>query len=221
MRKSFFVLILFLLLCILAYAAGVLLGALIPTGGQQEEKDTGLHIYLIDNGAHAELCLPASSAPEGLLSSIQDISPFSVGDPEYLCFGWGDDYFYPGTPTIEDLEFLPTLRALFLPTSAAVRISWYGGELLESENVRRFSISEEQAQYMYAFVLEYLKQDGDSLLLLDPERVSETYDASFFVEAEGSYTLFFTCNNWTNRALKRAGIRTGIWTPTTWGVGKD
>jgi hypothetical protein len=34
-----------------------------------------------------------------------------------------------------------------------------------------------------------------------------------FYEAVGPYNAFMTCNEWTGRALRHAGVRTGLWTP--------
>ena len=34
-----------------------------------------------------------------------------------------------------------------------------------------------------------------------------------FYEAVGPYSAFYTCNSWTGRALREAGVKTGLWTP--------
>ena len=34
-----------------------------------------------------------------------------------------------------------------------------------------------------------------------------------FYEANGGYSFVLTCNEWTGRALRAAGIRMGLWTP--------
>jgi hypothetical protein len=34
-----------------------------------------------------------------------------------------------------------------------------------------------------------------------------------FYEANGGYSLVLTCNEWTGRALRESGVRTGLWTP--------
>ena len=38
-------------------------------------------------------------------------------------------------------------------------------------------------------------------------------DDDAFYEAVGGYSFIFTCNEWTGRALRAAGVRTGLWTP--------
>jgi uncharacterized protein (TIGR02117 family) len=42
--------------------------------------------------------------------------------------------------------------------------------------------------------------------------------ADAFYEGVGGYTLANSCNEWTARGLRRAGIRTGLWTPFADGV---
>ena len=34
-----------------------------------------------------------------------------------------------------------------------------------------------------------------------------------FYEGDGSFSMFFNCNDWTGRALRAAGVRMGLWTP--------
>ena len=34
-----------------------------------------------------------------------------------------------------------------------------------------------------------------------------------FYEANGGYSFVMTCNEWTGRALRDAGVRMGLWTP--------
>ena len=39
-----------------------------------------------------------------------------------------------------------------------------------------------------------------------------------FYDATGSYSLFHTCNSWTNNALKAAGMKASVWTPFDKGI---
>ena len=39
-----------------------------------------------------------------------------------------------------------------------------------------------------------------------------------FYEATGRYSLFHTCNTWTNNALKIAGQKACVWTPFDTGI---
>jgi len=39
-----------------------------------------------------------------------------------------------------------------------------------------------------------------------------------FYRSRGHYNAFYTCNSWTSDVLRRAGVRTGRWTPFQGGV---
>ena len=52
--------------------------------------------------------------------------------------------------------------------------------------------------------------DGRLVLLAGASGFGAT-DA--FYEARGRYSPFFTCNTWSNLALKRAGLPCCVWTP--------
>jgi uncharacterized protein (TIGR02117 family) len=39
------------------------------------------------------------------------------------------------------------------------------------------------------------------------------FDTDAFYEAVTSYTFWYTCNEWTRRALVAAGVRTATWSP--------
>ena len=208
LRRVIRAILILLISLIVLYGVALAVGAIIPSGRQPPAEGDSF-IYLIDNGVHVELCLPAERAPESLPSLLgQQEKPF------LYCFGWGDRYFYPGTPSLSDLELIPSLKAIFLPTGGTIGITWYGNYLIEGEHVRRVEVTSEQIDLLYGFILSYLTDSA-----LPDENVSPGYDEIRFFEAGGTYSLFFTCNNWTNRALRYAGIPSHLWTPTTWGVG--
>lgn len=222
------VVVLFGLSLLLLYGLGVLAGALLPASLDQQAaspEDASGSIFLVDNGYHVELCLPADSAPDELLEQLYLLHPELSPErpPEYLQIGWGDRVFYPGTPSLSQLDIIPTVRAILLPTQAAMRISWYYSPPAESETVSKIPVNEAQTKRLYAFVASSYMYDGlaDVKLVTLPERlIDPAFENSIFITASGTYSLLYTCNNWTNQALKQAGIPTRLWTPTVWGVGR-
>jgi uncharacterized protein (TIGR02117 family) len=80
-----------------------------------------------------------------------------------------------------------------------------------NEFQRPIVLSHEQYARLAAFMRESFQRDaqGRTIPLL-----RRGYGANdMFYEANGSYNAFITCNEWTGRALRRAGVRTGLWTP--------
>jgi len=214
------------------YFSAVLFGGLIPAHQREcnAESETAENspaasenryiIYLLSNGVHIELCLPLTAQ---LKPEILRKLPIGKRTDYYVCFGWGDREFYPGTPTIEELAVLPSLKSLFLPTPGAMLIGLYRESVLLPYS-KAVEISEEQLQRLYDYVQGYIiwKQENGkkSLVSIEPGKISSGYQTDFFVEAAGTYSLFFTCNNWTNSALKYAGIPTSLWTPLAWQIGR-
>lgn len=193
----------------LLYGIALIAGALIPVGKNPSSTENDSSLYLINNGLHVELALPADQAPERLLRLLnQDDTPV------LYCFGWGDRYFYPGTPTVSELALGPTLKALFLPTPAAIGITEYRRPPAEGRHVRKIPVSAEQIEILYGYVLASLYEQE-----IPNQNIASGYGAIRFFEAGGTYSCLYTCNNWTNVALKKAGVKTRLWTPTVWGVG--
>lgn len=218
------------------YAAGVLIGGLIrvnpaeaaqgPVQGPETHSvfDTEVGpasgdeyaIFFLNNKYHVEICLPASLCP--FRGEILEVRGDAGPERGYYCFGWGDRVFYPVTPFLEDLNFTLVTRSLFLPTDAAVRISFYDGPI-SGEIVTPYRTSREHVEKLYEFISSYLERDEEGrLAVIPPETVNPVYGDSLFVNAAGTYSLFFTCNNWSSKALKEAGLETGLWTPLAWKV---
>ena len=141
----------------------------------------------------------------------------------YYCFGWGDRDFYPSTPYINNLEWIKTVKALFLPSQAAMRITLLPDpEILRSwSTIRELTITETSMENIAEYVLDAIILEDGKALKLPPEKIHPAYENSLFIEAEGTYSLFTTCNNWTNRALKAGNIPTKLWTPLAWQIGVD
>ncbi|MDA3832204.1 MAG: DUF2459 domain-containing protein, partial [Spirochaetales bacterium] len=171
------VLILFGIAVLGIYGIAVLIGSLLPASfGQQSkvsEENADGFIYLINNGYHVEICLPAAGSSEELTTEIHKIAPeaFSQKEPEYFCFGWGDRTFYPGTPFLRDLNIVSASKALLLPTQAAMRISWYYNPLRETSTVKKIPVTNTQIDKLYRFVSASYMYDSraDIKLLPIPE----------------------------------------------------
>jgi uncharacterized protein (TIGR02117 family) len=71
--------------------------------------------------------------------------------------------------------------------------------------VRRVMLRPQEYARLVAFVRTSLQPGGRAYPGYDH------YDA--FYEARGRYTLLNTCNAWTGRGLRQAGVRVGRWTP--------
>lgn len=174
-------------------------------------------IYLLTNGVHSDIVLPARTAQMDWNTFV----PFSHTTSkdtlaQYLAFGWGDKGFYLQTPTWADLKFSTAFKATFALSTAAMHTTYYR-DMYEGDDCVKIMISRDQ----YARLVEYVKsgfqQDADGRAM--HIRTNANYGPTdAFYEGRGRYNLFYTCNTWTNNALKRCGQRACLWTAFDKGI---
>ena len=169
----------------------------------------------MSNGLHTDIVVPVQHE---VIDWRQYLTPprfRTFKQHPYISFGWGDkDFFlkstkagFPGLGT--------TLKAVLLPSTSLMHVSFYSNIYTNAENVYPLTISRAQYQALSKFLLASFVTDKNQQFVF----IAQGYGSNdFFVEARGHYHLFNTCNNWTNQGLKTMGIRTGIWTPFEQGV---
>ncbi len=215
-KKIILTLVLVPVFMVSIYFFAVLVGAMPTIVDAPDTESAEYQIFFTDNTYHVEICLPARFSP--FREDIEDVRGDSGPDEGYYCFGWGDRTFYPETPFLEDLNFTLVMHSLFRPTDAAIRISFYAGPI-RGEVVTAYKTDKQTIDLLYEYIDNFIIRGEDGKFsVIPPETVNAVYGDSLFLNAEGTYSLFFTCNNWTADALKYAGIRTGLWTPLAWNV---
>ena len=130
----------------------------------------------------------------------------------HMQFGWGDRGFYIETPTWNDVRIGTVLGALFWSEATVMHVA-YRPEPLADADCRRVPISHEQYAKLVADLQQCFRLDASGDPVVVPGAAYHTRDA--FYEAVPTYHLLNTCNCWTGRVLRSAGIRCGIWTPFT------
>ncbi len=196
----------------LMYVVLAFLFGLLPANRNSVQPAEGIQIYIISNGVHTDIALPIQTpgvnwAPLFPAVHFKDIQPAQM---THIAFGWGDQGFYLETPTWDDLKASTAMRALFLKSPTAMHVTYYRNPRT-SEWVRPLMISPEQYTQLIGFIKDSFAQDAAGNPVLIPGKGYRNNDT--FYAANGSYSLFNTCNDWTGRALRKAGIKTGIWTP--------
>ena len=155
-----------------------------------------LTLYLIVEGGHSELALPARQIP-GRLAVFRHAFP----DARYLSFGWGERaYFMARNPTSGE-----TLRAIF-PAPSALLVSGLSipppQAFISSVKVFPVKVSKPGLTRLSRYIWSYAGTDGNG----QPRRLSPGHRPnSAFYASSGTYDLFHTCNTWTMEALKVAG----------------
>ena len=195
--ESFFV-FLFVYLIISLY------GGMIPTGNLQADGD--YYMYVQSNGIHTDICLPTESETIDWSKFISK-TPFSPESSfEYITIGWGDKGFFLNTPTWAELKMSTALTAAFLPSETAMHVEYSKEPEITETRIKVF-INENDYKNLIRFVKSTFKLKNNKVDLIKGQGYSESDN---FYEANNSYHLFQTCNSWTNNALKKAKIKTGV-----------
>lgn len=216
--------VLWILLGFVVFVAGYYAAATyLPTVRTAEEPPVSgdsIVLYVTSNGVHTDLVMPVATDIMRWDSMISR-SDFKGVDSSYhwISMGWGDKGFYLNTPTWDDLTFGTAFKAVFYLGTTAMHVQ-YGKEApFDKIYCRSFVVSREHYAHLVQYILESFAYDADKRIILLP---NEGYwDTDRFYDAVGSYGFAKTCNTWTNRGLKIAGKRTGIWTAFESGIRKQ
>jgi len=197
---------------VMIYQVLVLLLGIIPVNKDFEHTPGGIEIFVGTNGVHTDILMPVYNE----LHDWSAVVPFRHFPPEvttydYVSMGWGDKGFYINTPTWAHLTVGTALNALFLASEAAMHVTYLPFAPRESEHYVRLLVSESQYEQLINYIVPYFEIGDDGEVILIPE-AHYSFNDNFY-EAHDKYHLFNTSNNWTNRILKRTGIRAAVWSP--------
>jgi uncharacterized protein (TIGR02117 family) len=196
---------------LLWFVAALLLG-LIPANAAWEEPDRGITIFVRTNGVHTWIVMPK-------VNSVMDWRPYAppghLRDPRYgwsdhVAFGYGNREFYLNTPTWADLTARNAFFAAFGDGDTLLHVE-HVHEPRANEWQRPLTLSPGQYRRLADYVRVRFRTNGRGRTIPLLGRGYAGND--MFYEARGGYSFVFTCNEWTGRALRAAGIRTGLWTP--------
>lgn len=207
----------FLLLLIPLYFTLAAVCSIIPVNSSSEEKEEPPYeIFIESNGVHTDIVFPLHSSLFDFTALVDPGHTIS-GDIEYkfIAFGWGDLEFYKNTPQWADLTPKIAFKALFLKTPAAMHVQ-FKKYLIENEDVIPVKLSESE----YIKLADYIKNSFELDEKGYPQPIPNLhyFNNDVFYHGRGSLNLFYTCNTWTNNALKSAGLKASLWTPFAEGI---
>jgi len=148
--------------------------------------------YVVNHGLHTGLAI----ARPDLLQVLPALAE-EFGDGDFVEFGWGDEDFYRAPQATLSLA----LRALSGSTATvlhAVKIDGDPRRRFAASEVIEVRVTEDGYRRLLAFVAgTFTHSATGTLAVLGPG----LYGESRFYQAEGSYSLFYTCNTWVAEAL--------------------
>lgn len=183
----------------------------------EEGGGNDVAIYILSNGVHTDIVVPVRTRQmdwSGLVPYRNTIGQDSSA--AWVGFGWGDKGFYLETPTWGDL----TPRVAFIAVSGlgtAAMHATFHRQLTEGDDCKRIMLSAGQYTRLVAYLRKSFAYDaGGRTIHIGAHAHYGPADA--FYEGVGRYHLFYTCNTWTNDALKACGQKACWWTPFDTGV---
>jgi|GEM_PF-90566 len=181
--------------------------------GQKKE----IPVYIYTNGVHTDMVMPVRNELQDWSTKIPFANTKSKRtDYQYVGIGWGDKGFYLDTPTWADLKFSTAFKAAFWLSKSAMHCTYYK-TMTEGSDCKKIMISKNQYRKLVEFVEDKFDRDASGNFILVPtDAVYGDNDA--FYDAKGKYSFLYTCNTWTNDALKAAGQKAAFWTPSDYGI---
>lgn len=175
-----------------------------------------IEIFILSNGVHTDIVLPIKNAHKDWSKSVK-FEHIQLKDTlmKYLAFGWGDKGFYLETPTWAELKFSVAFKAVFHLSTTAIHATFYK-DLKESTHCKKIFISKDDYVKLVSYIEESFMYDKNKNVILIPNHSYSNTDC--FYEAEGVYSLFYTCNTWANNALKYSNQKSCLWTAFDKGI---
>ncbi|GBU10044.1 hypothetical protein AwWohl_11820 [Gammaproteobacteria bacterium] len=153
-------------------------------------------VYVVSHGWHTGFVIKNSDIAE-YLPQLKDRF-----DLNYIEFGWGDEGFYKAPKITAKLA----LQAMLLPTSTvihAVNVPEDIGNYFSESHVQTIFLDLDQYQRLIEFIVSSFARDQYGNILPVGNGI---YGDSQFYKAIGSYYILNTCNKWTAKGLKSAGM---------------
>jgi uncharacterized protein (TIGR02117 family) len=175
---------------------------------QQGKAAPEVQAWVLSNGVHTDYVFPIRSAAVDWLQvfPLQDFRA-PPPDAEFIAIGWGDREFYLNTPTWADLTASRAFGALSGGNRALMHVSYLRrGQL--GHGAYALPLSQAQYAQLVGYVRTALPQGRAT-----PIAGAHYDNQDAFYEANGGYNLFETCNTWTGRGLRQAGVAVSRWTP--------
>ena len=195
------------------YLLAALIGALVTVNSNWREPDTGVTIYLADNGVHADLILPASA--QGLdwrpLLPRSDFADVPT-DAGWIAFGAGERRVYLDTPTWGDI----TPRTAWAALTGGERVMHVEWTRDPGYAAREIRLTPEQYRRLWAAIRAGFVLDGAGKPIRIDHPGYGPRDA--FYEGYGKASAIDTCNQWVASRLRLAGVKAPAWSPFAEGL---
>ncbi|MBD3673940.1 MAG: DUF2459 domain-containing protein [Planctomycetaceae bacterium] len=163
-------------------------------------------VFLVGHGWHTGLVLPVNNIDRGNFPEAKDFQ-----EADFIEVGWGDEGFYRAT------KMTPTIitKAAFWPTPSVMHVAGFRGPVrnfFPYSDIHEVKLSVEEFDALCRFISNSFEHDDQGNAIDLGEGL---YGQSRFYRAKGEYYMPKTCNIWTAKALREAGLPITVQTAIT------
>ncbi|MEN8257680.1 MAG: TIGR02117 family protein [Thermodesulfobacteriota bacterium] len=154
-------------------------------------------IFIVNHGWHTGIVVPAKRI-QNQLPKLRE----RFGDIPYIEFGWGDKDYYQAKEITSGL----TLKAILWPTESvihAVAVPKKADKYFANSVVEILCLSGREYSSLLRFISNSFYKDEHSEIV---ELKGGIYGNSQFYKGVGVFYFMNTCNKWTAKGLKSAGM---------------
>jgi len=160
-------------------------------------NSTSRVVYLVAHNWHT-----------GFVLSAEDVYPLlpqlrkRFGEMQFFEFGWGDRRYYQS----ESSALSEKLLAVLVPSGSTMLVLGLAEKPVrtaDSDQIIELTLENEGYQSLLKFINNSFYKNRQNCI---EEQKSGRFDNSHFYRGAGLYHLFNTCNKWTAKGLKEAGI---------------
>ncbi len=214
--RYFFRFVLGIITFVLIYFFCSWLFPLIAVNSSFTNASNGIELFIQSNGIHTDIVLPVKSE-QIKWNRLLPYADFINADSsfQYIGMGWGDRGFYLDTPAWSDLKCSTAFNAAFGLGETAMHVTYKYNKPVINERCKSVVISKDQYNLLVNYIISSFRLEKNKVILIDHAGYTQQ---DRFYEGQGTYNMFKTCNVWTGKGLKTAGIKIGIWTPFQGGI---
>jgi uncharacterized protein (TIGR02117 family) len=184
---------------------------------EEPNAEGDVAIYIQTNGVHTDIIVPTRNDQKDWSRDVKFENTISKDTSyRYLGMGWGDKGFYLETPTWADLKASVAFKATTGLSTTAIHATYFNS-ITEDSACKKILISKEQYGRLITYIDNSFQKDENGHSINIKTNANYGNDDAFY-EANGSYSMFYTCNTWANNALKMCGQKCCVWTPFYTGI---
>lgn len=203
----------FIALLVIYVIAGLTLYYIPVNRNANYKAPNDITIYLKSNGVHTDVVVPVRNDITDWTQFVKyEHTDTKDSTYQYVGMGWGDKGFYLQTPEWKDLKVSVALKAALHLSSSAIHATFYHSIDTTQPKCVALHISGDNYKLLSDYIQKSFDFDANKQTIHIPS-INDGYgNSDAFYEAKGSYNLFYTCNTWTNNALKASHQKAAWWT---------